>query len=253
MTSYRALLDLLGIPFVGNTARRDGARRPQGAGARRRRGGRGPRARGGGAAPRGASPRWRRPSWSSRSTPTTPWASRWSATRAEYAAALAAALRALRPRCWSRPTSSSAARCAAGSSSGTASWSPAAGGVRRRRGDASRSATTADKIGRDDDGELGLVAKDAEHAWIVDPADPVDRAGAGGRPALPPRRWAAATTASSTSASTRTGSRGSSRPGSTARSPEQSVVAVMAAAAGIGLEDLLAEMVGHHVTTEEQT
>ncbi len=31
----------------------------------------------------------------------------------------------------------------------------------------------ADKLRRDDAGELGLVAKDAEHAWIVDPDDPV--------------------------------------------------------------------------------
>lgn len=31
----------------------------------------------------------------------------------------------------------------------------------------------ADKLRRSDDGDLGLVAKDAEHAWIVDPADPV--------------------------------------------------------------------------------
>ncbi|WP_211348707.1 TauD/TfdA family dioxygenase [Nocardioides litoris] len=30
-----------------------------------------------------------------------------------------------------------------------------------------------DKLRRDDGGDLGLVAKDAEHAWIVDPADPV--------------------------------------------------------------------------------
>ncbi len=30
-----------------------------------------------------------------------------------------------------------------------------------------------DKLRRDDGGELGLVAKDAEHAWIVDPDDPV--------------------------------------------------------------------------------
>ncbi|MBV9921285.1 MAG: D-alanine--D-alanine ligase [Pseudonocardia sp.] len=31
----------------------------------------------------------------------------------------------------------------------------------------------ADKIARTDDGELGLVAKDAARAWIVDPADPI--------------------------------------------------------------------------------
>lgn len=31
----------------------------------------------------------------------------------------------------------------------------------------------ADKLRRDDAGDLGLVAKDAEHAWIVDPSDPV--------------------------------------------------------------------------------
>ncbi|MFB9314536.1 D-alanine--D-alanine ligase family protein [Nocardioides plantarum] len=31
----------------------------------------------------------------------------------------------------------------------------------------------ADKLARDDGGELGLVAKDAAHAWIVDPTDPV--------------------------------------------------------------------------------
>ena len=31
----------------------------------------------------------------------------------------------------------------------------------------------ADKIARDADGELKLMAKDAAHAWIVDPADPV--------------------------------------------------------------------------------
>ncbi|MGL5823472.1 MAG: hypothetical protein ACRCYU_01210, partial [Nocardioides sp.] len=33
-----------------------------------------------------------------------------------------------------------------------------------------------DKLARDDRGELGLVAKDAEHAWIVDPADLVTEA-----------------------------------------------------------------------------
>ncbi|MDO9381104.1 MAG: hypothetical protein Q7T56_19840 [Nocardioidaceae bacterium] len=31
----------------------------------------------------------------------------------------------------------------------------------------------ADKLARDDEGGLGLVAKDAAHAWIVDPSDPV--------------------------------------------------------------------------------
>ena len=31
----------------------------------------------------------------------------------------------------------------------------------------------ADKLARTGEGELNLVAKDAEHAWIVDPADPV--------------------------------------------------------------------------------
>lgn len=31
----------------------------------------------------------------------------------------------------------------------------------------------ADKLARDDGGELGLVAKDAAHAWVVDPSDPV--------------------------------------------------------------------------------
>jgi D-alanine-D-alanine ligase len=30
-----------------------------------------------------------------------------------------------------------------------------------------------DKLRRDDAGDLGLVAKDAAHAWVVDPADPV--------------------------------------------------------------------------------
>jgi len=34
----------------------------------------------------------------------------------------------------------------------------------------------ADKIARADDGELGLVAKDATRAWIVDPADPITEA-----------------------------------------------------------------------------
>jgi D-alanine-D-alanine ligase len=34
----------------------------------------------------------------------------------------------------------------------------------------------SDKIARADDGELGLVAKDATKAWIVDPADPVTAA-----------------------------------------------------------------------------
>lgn len=33
----------------------------------------------------------------------------------------------------------------------------------------------ADKISRNDEGELALVAKDATRAWIVDPADPVTR------------------------------------------------------------------------------
>ncbi len=33
-----------------------------------------------------------------------------------------------------------------------------------------------DKLRRSDDGHLGLVAKDAEHAWIVDPSDPVSAA-----------------------------------------------------------------------------
>ncbi|WP_148613454.1 D-alanine--D-alanine ligase family protein [Nocardioides rubriscoriae] len=31
----------------------------------------------------------------------------------------------------------------------------------------------ADKLARDESGDLGLVAKDAAHAWVVDPADPV--------------------------------------------------------------------------------
>ncbi|MDQ2756162.1 MAG: D-alanine--D-alanine ligase [Actinomycetota bacterium] len=34
----------------------------------------------------------------------------------------------------------------------------------------------ADKLRRADEGDLHLVAKDAEHAWIVDPDDPVTRA-----------------------------------------------------------------------------
>jgi D-alanine-D-alanine ligase len=34
----------------------------------------------------------------------------------------------------------------------------------------------ADKLARRDDGDLALVAKDAEHAWILEPADPVTEA-----------------------------------------------------------------------------
>ncbi|MGL5860438.1 MAG: D-alanine--D-alanine ligase family protein, partial [Phycicoccus sp.] len=34
----------------------------------------------------------------------------------------------------------------------------------------------ADKLARDDRGELGLVAKDADHAWIIDADDPVTEA-----------------------------------------------------------------------------
>ena len=38
----------------------------------------------------------------------------------------------------------------------------------------------ADKLARDDDGDLGLVAKDAAHAWIVNASDPVNCPGPGG-------------------------------------------------------------------------
>ena len=80
MTTYRSLLDLLGIPFVGNRARRDGARRPQGARQGRRRGRRRARARAARCCARATRPLTGRRSWSSRSTPTTPRASRWCAT-----------------------------------------------------------------------------------------------------------------------------------------------------------------------------
>ena len=73
----------------------------------------------------------------------------------------------------SRGTSSSAARCAAACSRSTASWCACPWRSTPSTRSASRSATTPTSCGAATTGDLGLVAKDAEHAWIVDPADPV--------------------------------------------------------------------------------
>ncbi len=97
----------------------------------------------------------------------------------------------------------------------------------------------ADKIGRDDDGDLKLVAKDATRAWIVDPADPVTQ-----------RVWAAAR-----QCHVALGCRDYSlfdfridpdgRPwfleaGLYCSFAQQSVISMMAAAAGIALDELFA-------------
>jgi D-alanine-D-alanine ligase len=104
-----------------------------------------------------------------------------------------------------------------------------------------------DKIGRADDGEVVLMAKDATRAWIVDPADPVTE-----------RVWAAARTAH-----VALGCRDYSlfdfridpdgRPWFLEASPycsfaRASVVAVMAAAAGIGLPELFSTAVAQAVS-----
>lgn len=97
----------------------------------------------------------------------------------------------------------------------------------------------ADKLARTDDGELRLVAKDAEHAWLVDPEDPV----------------VARVHAAARAAHRALGCRDYSlfdfridadgepwflEAGLYCSYAEQSVVAVMARAAGLGVPDLLA-------------
>lgn len=99
-----------------------------------------------------------------------------------------------------------------------------------------------DKLARTDDGELRLVAKDADHAWIVDPSDPI----------TPAVQQAARR------AHTALGCRDYSlfdfrvdpdgKPWFLEASlynsfSSQSVLAVMAAAAGIGLRDLFGDAV----------
>ena len=244
MTAYRALFDVLGIPYVGNPPDVMALRRRQGAGpgGRRRRPACGVPA-GEVLRPRRAARRCappavvkpvdadnslgrplvrdaggvRRPRWPARSrTPTG---------------------------CWSSATSSSGARCAAASSERDGELvclpleeyavDPASKPIRDHD----------DKISRDGDGDLGLVAKDAAHAWIVDPADPVTERGVGGGAGLPPSPWAAATTACSTSASTRTGEPWFLEAGLYCSFARKSVIPMMAAAAGIGLADLFATVV----------
>lgn len=110
----------------------------------------------------------------------------------------------------------------------------------------------ADKIGRADDGGVVLMAKDATRAWIVDPADPVTGS-----------VWAAARTAH-----VALGCRDYSlfdfridpggRPWFLEASPycsfaRASVVAVMAAAAGIGLPELFDTAVGQAVDRALET
>ena len=109
-----------------------------------------------------------------------------------------------------------------------------------------------DKLRREPDGDLGLVAKDAEHAWILDPGDPDNAAD----PVI------AAVQEAARRCHEALGCRDYSlfdfridpdgqpwflEAGLYCSFARTSVVAVMAGAAGIGLDELLAEMIGHHV------
>ena len=105
----------------------------------------------------------------------------------------------------------------------------------------------ADKINRQDDGDLNLVAKDAAHAWMVDPDDPVTR-----------RVWEAARRCHEA-----LGCRHYSlfdfridpdgepwflEAGLYCSFAGQSVVSMMAAAAGIGLAELFATAIDQALT-----
>lgn len=100
----------------------------------------------------------------------------------------------------------------------------------------------ADKITRRDDGELGLVAKDAEHAWIVDRDDPLS-AQVG---ELAKRCHRALGCRDYSLFDFRADASGRAwflEAGLYCSFARQSVVAVMAAADGVGVEELFADLV----------
>ncbi len=105
-----------------------------------------------------------------------------------------------------------------------------------------------DKLRRDPDGDLGLVAKDAEHAWILDPDDPdpvvaaVQEAARRCHRALGCRDYSLFDFRVDPD-----GQPWFLEAGLYCSFARTSVVAVMAGAAGIGLDELLAEMITHHV------
>ncbi len=180
-------------PLCRQPPRRDGHRRRQAPGLRDRRRGRrrGPDVAGGARGrPAAASTcRW----WSSPPTPTTPWESRSSATHRPTTRQCAAPP-STPTECWSRPTSSWAARCGAASSRRLTAWSACLWRSTPSTPTPSRCATTPTSSRATTTATSGLVAKDAAHAWIVDASDPVNAPGPGGRPAglrgarLPPPR-----------------------------------------------------------------
>jgi D-alanine-D-alanine ligase len=99
-----------------------------------------------------------------------------------------------------------------------------------------------DKLARGHDGRLRLVAKDAEHAWIVDPADPLtERVGAAARAAhraLGCRHYSLFDFRVDPA-----GQPWFLEAGLYCSFAPASVLAVMAAAAGIGVTDLFDQMV----------
>ncbi len=123
MTTYRSLFELLDVPYLGNTAGGDGARRRQGSG----QGGRGRR--------RACACR-RASCCVAGEEPTVPLPAVVKPVDADNSLGVSSSsvvrTSGARPcgrrsssptRSWSRSTSSSVARCAAGSSRSTASWS----------------------------------------------------------------------------------------------------------------------------------
>ena len=198
MTSYRALFDMLGIPYVGNppdvmalgadkakakaVVAAAGVACPAGEVLRA------------GERPALDPPVVVKPVDADNSLGVT-----LVRNRDDYDAALETASRTPTRCSWSA-TSSSAARSVRHRSSGTASWSACPSRSTTSTPPRPSAARRQDRPDRR--GELELVAKDSTKAWIVDPGDPVTRRGVGRGDAAVTSRWAAGTTASSTSAST---------------------------------------------------
>ena len=184
MTTYRALFDELGIPYLGNPPEVMAVGADKVKTRCHRRGRRCRGARGGGAGSRRAA----HAAVSRRGE-----ARRRRQLRGGIPGARPGRVRRRRRRWrwhtaaphWLRHTSSSAEKCGAASSFATASWSACRSRSTRWTPAASRSERRDDKLARTDDGDLYLVAKDRAKAWIVADDDPLTAAGMGRSPALP--------------------------------------------------------------------
>ena len=170
MTTYRALFDLLGVPYLGNRARGDGNRREQGSGPR------------GGSAAGVAVPAGEVVRRDQRPTLDPPAVVKpvdadnsiglsLVRSRADYAGALDIAFEhSDQALVESYVELGREVRCGVLELDGELVCLP----LEEYRVDATAPIRqVADKVARDEDGNLRLMAKDGARAWIVDPADPL--------------------------------------------------------------------------------